>query len=326
MTDARREPAAGRPGPARPTSGRPRSKSWRQPGHERRPAAGGPRRHAGRGGLRPGRRPGAPPGGGLPPGEHVGVPLAGHGLGARWRPELAGQGHGRRSRPRVRWPAARRRPDRPVARFLAAAVQCPAVVDADGLPALGDLDPSAGRRKARARTVLTPHEGEFARLVGGPRPTTASPTCGTWPPNRGGGVAKGLARPSWPTPAGGCWSSTGLVPPGHGRHRRRPVRVSSPPFWPGACPPLERPPWRRTVHGRAASLGRARVWWRATCPIWCRRGCRASPAVIRSRSDRRCSPDRPSYGRRGPRSTWAPSATTPGCWPPRCARPGCAQW
>jgi NAD(P)H-hydrate epimerase len=43
----------------------------------------------------------------------------------------------------------------------------PVVVDADGLYALGRLE---GRRLAdsRSRVVLTPHDGEFARLMGGP--------------------------------------------------------------------------------------------------------------------------------------------------------------
>ena len=45
----------------------------------------------------------------------------------------------------------------------------PAVVDADGLRALGDLDTVAAVAKARpGPLVLTPHEGEYARLVGRP--------------------------------------------------------------------------------------------------------------------------------------------------------------
>ncbi|HKE99159.1 MAG TPA: NAD(P)H-hydrate dehydratase [Actinomycetes bacterium] len=46
--------------------------------------------------------------------------------------------------------------------------EVPAVVDADGLFALGTGEPLAGRR---APTVLTPHAGEFARLAPGARGT-----------------------------------------------------------------------------------------------------------------------------------------------------------
>jgi ADP-dependent NAD(P)H-hydrate dehydratase / NAD(P)H-hydrate epimerase len=55
-----------------------------------------------------------------------------------------------------------------VGRLLVGA-DCPAVVDADGLNTLGSLDAVAEvARQRRAPTVLTPHEGEWARLVGGP--------------------------------------------------------------------------------------------------------------------------------------------------------------
>ncbi|HEY1734073.1 MAG TPA: NAD(P)H-hydrate dehydratase [Acidimicrobiales bacterium] len=54
----------------------------------------------------------------------------------------------------------------PVARLLVGA-SCPAVVDADGLNALGSLDAVAEVvASRRAPTVLTPHEGEFERLTG----------------------------------------------------------------------------------------------------------------------------------------------------------------
>jgi hydroxyethylthiazole kinase-like uncharacterized protein yjeF len=56
----------------------------------------------------------------------------------------------------------------PVAHFLAA-TELPVVVDADGLTALGDLSSLAKLAGQRSRdTVITPHEGEFARLVGRP--------------------------------------------------------------------------------------------------------------------------------------------------------------
>lgn len=59
-------------------------------------------------------------------------------------------------------------------RRLVARAEVPTVVDADALTALGRVDGAGGRllRARTAPTVLTPHEGEFARLTGarpGPR-------------------------------------------------------------------------------------------------------------------------------------------------------------
>lgn len=56
----------------------------------------------------------------------------------------------------------------PVAGVLVGA-SCPAVVDADGLNALGSLAAVAEvTRKRRAPTILTPHDGEYERLTGSP--------------------------------------------------------------------------------------------------------------------------------------------------------------
>jgi hydroxyethylthiazole kinase-like uncharacterized protein yjeF len=51
-----------------------------------------------------------------------------------------------------------------------AAARIPTVIDADGLGALGDVSRAAGVIAARqgAPVVLTPHDGEFARLTGEP--------------------------------------------------------------------------------------------------------------------------------------------------------------
>ena len=58
---------------------------------------------------------------------------------------------------------------RDAVRRLLAASPLPAVVDADGLHALGDRDQAAAvLRERSAPTVLTPHTGEFDRLNGGP--------------------------------------------------------------------------------------------------------------------------------------------------------------
>jgi NAD(P)H-hydrate epimerase len=59
-------------------------------------------------------------------------------------------------------------PESTLGRLLSAA-PVPAVVDADGLRAFPNPEVAAGVVKARsAPTVLTPHDGEYARLVGRP--------------------------------------------------------------------------------------------------------------------------------------------------------------
>jgi hydroxyethylthiazole kinase-like uncharacterized protein yjeF len=115
--------------------------------------------------------PGSAQGGGLPPGAHVGVGLPAEDwaepaaeAAARVRAVAIGPGLAARAR-RADGGTG---PDTPVGRFLES-TGVPAVVDADGLNALGDLDAvravAAGRR---APLVLTPHEGEYRRLTGHP--------------------------------------------------------------------------------------------------------------------------------------------------------------
>lgn len=105
----------------------------------------------------------------LPPGEAVGFALpevgweeVAPGAVARCRAVVVGPGLGPHAGGRGRRSA--------VAAFLRAC-DLPAVVDADGLNALGTwsevADVTAGRA---APTVLTPHEGEWARLAGAPPP------------------------------------------------------------------------------------------------------------------------------------------------------------
>jgi NAD(P)H-hydrate epimerase len=122
--------------------------------------------------------PGAPPGGGLPPGEQVTYRLP-----ARdWDQEVLAQGVDR-VRALVVGPglgagaagsagsagsADEPGSASPVGRLLVAA-PVPAVVDADGLRAFSSPSAAAEIVKGRAApTVLTPHEGEYARLVGRP--------------------------------------------------------------------------------------------------------------------------------------------------------------
>jgi NAD(P)H-hydrate epimerase len=112
--------------------------------------------------------PGAPPGGGLPPGEYVTYRLP-----ARdWDKEAAADVD--RARALVIGPglgegvADGTGPESAVGRLLLAAA-VPAVVDADGLRAFPSPEAVAAVARHRAApTVLTPHDGEYARLVGRP--------------------------------------------------------------------------------------------------------------------------------------------------------------
>ncbi len=115
--------------------------------------------------------PGSALGAGLPPGEYVGIGLpeqhwdqAAAESAGRARAAVIGPGLGAGAIS----PEPGSGADTPVARFLAATT-VPTVVDADGLNALGDV--ATVRKVAEARRqamILTPHDGEFARLVGRP--------------------------------------------------------------------------------------------------------------------------------------------------------------
>ena len=257
----RRGPPAGRPGAARPTSGRAPCRSW-----PARPGCTGPRGWSPAGPCGPapatpgwGARRAA--GGGLPPGEHVTYRLPADGLGRRGgAPGWTGCGPWSSvpaSAPT--WPAARgaRIAGGPAAR---AGRAVPAVVDADGLRALGDLDTVAAVVKGRGGAA-------------GPHPPRGRVRPPGRPASRGGPdrrracrgrtrlgrccLLKGLHRRWWPSPAAGSCSSTpgrpGWPPPAPATC----CPGSSAPSWLGACPPWRRRPWPPTAHGRAAALGPA---------------------------------------------------------------------
>jgi NAD(P)H-hydrate epimerase len=102
----------------------------------------------------------------LPPGEVVvgSLPARGWADGlladlTRYRSLVVGPGLGAPS-PSTTGPGS------DVARLLASAA-LPAVVDADGLAALGDIDVLASiARRRRWPTIITPHDGEYTRLLG----------------------------------------------------------------------------------------------------------------------------------------------------------------
>jgi ADP-dependent NAD(P)H-hydrate dehydratase / NAD(P)H-hydrate epimerase len=123
--------------------------------------------------------PGNEDGGGLPPGEQVGLPLpagdwpeAADRAAARVKAIVVGPGLGAAARgaaPGGGDAQAGTGKDTPVGRLLRGenARGVPAVVDADGLTALGDLAAIGEVVDCRtAPTVLTPHDGEYRRITG----------------------------------------------------------------------------------------------------------------------------------------------------------------
>jgi NAD(P)H-hydrate epimerase len=206
--------------------------------------------------------PGSDNGGGLPAGEQVGLPLGATG----W--DVAADQAARRVKAIAVGPglgdaaygvAGQPGPDTPVWKFLVAesARSVPAVVDADGLTALGDLAGVARVAGAReAATVITPHEGEFRRLAGrAPRPDRitdvrdcagqtgavvllkGSPTLVAGPDGRVLVVTSGSTRLAT---AGSGDALTGVIAA----------------FMARGVPALEAAALGAHVHGRAAGLGR----------------------------------------------------------------------
>ena len=88
----------------------------------------------------------------------------------------------------------------------------------------------AGRPRGRRRgvvqrtTVLTPHDGEFARLTGGPPGADRIAAAVGLAAGRRRRAPQGVRPRRWRRPTPACSSSTaGRRPPGHRRHRRRAV-------------------------------------------------------------------------------------------------------
>ena len=148
-------------------------------------------------------------------------------------------------------------------RAVIAAVPVPLVIDADALTALGGT--AAARvliDKRSAPSILTPHDGEYARLNGRPRRTTAWRAARALARATGAVVLLKGSLTAVAAPDGGrrpptcCWRR----PAGRRWPRRAAAtcsRASSAPSAPAGLPPLEAAAMAAHVHGRAASLGPA---------------------------------------------------------------------
>ncbi len=237
-------------------------------------------------------------------------------------------------------------------RAVLAAVPVPLVIDADALTALGDL--AAARTlldKRSAPSILTPHDGEYARLAGsppgpdrleaarrlaastgavvllkGPLTAVADPLAASGTP--GPDVLLAAAgRPSLATAGSGdvlsgiigAFCARGLAAPVGGR----------------AGGPRARPGGRTGARRRTGGGRPPRPAGPAVVRVGHGRGERPEPRWLRARRcgwslpRTRTTPRRPwprgARARRGPRSTWPPSPTTPPCSPSSSRRPSCAR-
>ena len=154
-------------------------------------------------------------------------------------------------------PGGRRRRPGVVGGPAARVSSVPAVVDADGLTALADLDSVAAVAGPAGAAVLTPHDGEYARLVGHPPGEDRIADVRPWRP----GPAQWCSSKGSPTIVAGPRrpGSDGRLrhgPIGDGRFGRRAVGGDRGVPGPG-LPALEAAALGAHCHGRAAALGRA---------------------------------------------------------------------
>ena len=254
-----------------------------------------------------------------PVGEAVGLPLPADGwadavlaAAARCRALVD------RSRPR----AGARPSATGVRRVLGRRRAVPAVVDADGLNALGtaaDAAPASPASRSHP-TVITPHEGEFARLFGAPPGPDRLAAVRRAAADTGAVVLLKGSTTVVAAPDGRVLlAAAGIAPAGHGRHRRRALGGHRRLPRPGRARLRRGRPGRpRPRPGRRARPGRGPGGRRPARP--------GGPLAVASRDDRDGSagagPRPAALGRRrhrcarpGPRSTWPPSGTTPGSWP-----------
>ena len=257
----------------------------------------------------------------LPAGEAVGAAPARRRAGPPTRSTMAAAVPGPRGRARASGRADDDRGRRCGPLVAAAAV--PMVVDADGLVrprdrrrvGRGRAAPSR-RGRRRPAVVLTPHDGEFARLAGGPPgPTGSRRPAALAGALRRGGAAQGADHRGGRPGGDGAPGHGGLAPAGHGRDRRRPVGRHRRLPRPGRRPAPTPPRLAAHVHGRAAALGLAEGLVAGDLADLRRRVAVGDPRGERAGDGRRCT-DGSGRARRGPRSTSAPSGTTPRC----CAR------
>ena len=207
------------------------------------------------------------------------------------------------------------------ARKVIAGAPCPIVVDGDGLTAIATAPggAAAALRERHAATVLTPHDGEFARLSDGPpggRSVRCRPPVGrhhrrhrrAQRPDDVGRRAQRL-RAGGDTPATSAWRRPAPATCSPGR--------SAPCWragWPAAKPPRRAP----GCTPRRLRCYRRRAWWPVT---WWRRSLGRSSWRCREHIERA-----DSRAGRGPRSISTPSPTTSVSCESPPNRPRCGPW